>query len=141
MLQEQSVQTNAKARGAPGGAFSALRLTSVVKFWLIAEWLRLQQGQRSRLRHWRKCNPVCPTFVGHNALACAYLPSFQRLFLSQAAIHDHRYLAKNAATFFQRLQSRTDCLHSAVDGLADMRNHQFLRCPVHRQDHSAPEKS
>src|SRR6266404_3055498 len=45
--------------------------------------LRLQLGQRSRLQHWRKCHPVCPTFVRQNALACAYLPSFQRLFLSK----------------------------------------------------------
>jgi len=58
----------------------------------------------------------------------------------EVAIHDHRYLAQYATVRLQRLESRIDRLNGAVDGLADVRDHQSLRRPLHRQSHSALEK-
>src|SRR5262245_1881415 len=58
----------------------------------------------------------------------------------QVAIHDDRDLTQCAMTRLQRLQSSIDRLDGALDGLADVWDHQSLRRPLHRQSHPALKK-
>ena len=53
----------------------------------------------------------------------------------QVAIHDHRHFAQYATARLERLQSRIDRLNGVVDGLTDVRDHESLRRPLHRQSH------
>ena len=58
----------------------------------------------------------------------------------QVAIHEDRHLTYCAMTRLQRLESRIDRLNGAVDGLADVRDHQSVRRPLHRQSHPSLKK-
>ena len=60
--------------------------------------------------------------------------------LHQVSIYDYRHLAQRAGARLQRPQPGIDRLDGAADSPADMRHHQPLRRPLHRESHAALEE-
>ena len=94
----------------------------------------------------RRCRVSCPLAGEADRRSCLGRSSglYRQVLLRfdrQISIHDHHHLAGHAAARLQRLQPGIDRLDGAVDSPAEMRHHQPLQRPLHRQSHVAVEEA